>query len=153
MFVAIVANFRAPHPADQQLAAGLAVLDPAAMQRTNDQLVLEVLDAGRSIHKSLGPGFVESVYSKAMTLEMKARGLSVEREKLIRVVYAECVVGRHYLDMVVEGRLILELKATRVIIPVFEAQMLSYLTASEYAMGLILNFGTTDLEWKPVQIG
>ena len=120
------------------------------MERTNEQLTFEIVQAARAVHEALGPGFVEPVYNKAFSLELRNRGLIAEREKLIRVVYASCVVGRHYLDLVVENRAIIELKATRAIIPVFEAQMRSYLTASPYLFGLIVNFGMTELEWKEV---
>src|SRR5437764_1220222 len=119
------------------------------MQRTDEQLAVEVIQGARAVHEALGPGFVESVY-KAFALELRTRGLIVEREKLIRIVYPSSVVGRHYLDLVVECRAVLELKSTRAIIPVYEAQMRSYLAATEYPFGLIINFGTTELEWKTV---
>jgi len=117
---------------------------------TDEQLAYEILNAARSVHTGLGPGFVETVYSKAFAIELRNRGLVTEREKIIRVFYASSVVGRHYLDLVVEGRAIIELKATRSIVPVFEAQMRSYLSATEYQFGLIINFGVRDLVWKEV---
>lgn len=119
--------------------------------RTDDQLTLEIIAAARTVHKELGPGFVEPIYNKALGLELKVRDLAVEREKLVRIFYGGCLVGRHYLDLVVDGRVILELKATRAIIPVFEAQMHSYLTASDYGLGLIVNFGSAELEWSRSQ--
>lgn len=120
------------------------------MQRPEDQLVFEILQAARAVHQTLGPGFVEAVYSKAFGLELRTRGLIVEREKLIRVIYGGSVVGRHYLDLLVERRVILELKANRCIVPFYEAQVRSYLTATEYPIGMIINFGARDLEWKQI---
>ena len=120
------------------------------MELTDDQLLFEIIQAARAVHDALGPGFVETIYNKAFIIELRNRKLIVEREKLIKVVYASCVVGRHYLDLLVENRAILELKATRAIVPVFEAQMRSYLSATEYPIGLIINFGTTQLEWSQV---
>ena len=120
------------------------------MQPTDDQLIFEIIQAARAVHESLGPGFVEGIYNKAFIIELRNRKLIVEREKLIKVMYAACIVGRHYLDLVVENRAILELKAVRAIVPVFEAQMRSYLTATDYPFGLIINFGTTELEWRQV---
>ena len=121
------------------------------MMRTDDELTFEIIAACRAVHAALGPGFVEAIYHKALGLELKLRDLTVEREKLVRIFYGGCIVGRHYLDLVVESRAILELKATRAIIPVFEAQMHSYLTASEYGLGLIVNFGGAELEWSRSQ--
>jgi GxxExxY protein len=96
----------------------------------------------------LGPGFIESIYSKAFTLELRNQNLVVEREKLVRITYGGRIVGRHLLDMVVEGRIILELKATRSIVPLFEAQMRSYLSATEYPVGMVINFGSCEVDWK-----
>src|SRR5438105_431675 len=118
------------------------------MNRTDEQLTNEIIQAARTVHATLGPGFVEPVYNKAFGIELRNLNLTVEREKIIRIIYGSAVVGRHYLDLVVEGRAVLELKASRSIIPVFEAQVRSYLTASDYSFGLIINFGTIDLDWK-----
>lgn len=120
------------------------------MTGNDEQVVIEVVQAARTVHKALGPGFVENVYNKAFAVELRNRNLIVEREKLIRVIYGSCVVGRHYLDLVVEGRAIVELKATRTIIPLYEAQMRSYLAATTFGFGLIINFGNSELEWKHV---
>jgi GxxExxY protein len=130
--------------------AGLRLAYPAGMELSNEQLTFEVIQAAKTVHTKLGPGFVEPVYNKAFGLELRNRGLNAEREKLIRVLYSSIVVGRHYLDLVVENRAIIELKASRAIIPLFEAQMRSYLAASPYSFGLIINFGTQELEWKEV---
>jgi GxxExxY protein len=117
---------------------------------TDDQLTFEIVRAARAVHEALGPGFVEAVYHRSFGLELRNRGLVVEREKLIRIIYISSVVGRHYLDLVVDNRAIVELKASRAIIPLFEAQVRSYLAATEYAFGLIINFGGMELEWKAV---
>jgi GxxExxY protein len=119
---------------------------------SDEKVTLELVHAARVVHGALGPGFVEAVYNKAFAVELRNRNLIVEREKLIRVVYGSCVVGRHYLDLLVEGRVIVELKATRAIIPVYEAQMRSYLAATAFAFGLIINFGTLELEWQHVRV-
>ena len=74
----------------------------------------------------------------------------MEREKLIRVHNGATVVGRHYLDLVVEKRAIIELKAARAIIPLYEAQLRSYLTATDYPFGMIVNFGSLELEWQQI---
>src|SRR5215831_5873476 len=105
----------------QRITTGLSFAPCVAMHATDEQLSIEILNAARSVHNALGPGFVEPVYNKALGVELRNCGLAVEREKLIRVVYASSVVGRHYLDLVVENRAIVELKAMRTIIPIHEA--------------------------------
>jgi GxxExxY protein len=120
------------------------------MLLNDDRLIREIVQAARAVHDALGPGFVEPVYNKAFSLELHNRGLQLEREKMIRVIYASIVVGRHYLDLVVESRAIVELKAARSIIPVYEAQMQSYLAATDYPLGIVINFGTLQLDWKQI---
>jgi GxxExxY protein len=116
-----------------------------------DELIFRLIQCARKVHGSLGPGFVESIYGRAMISELKSTGLMVEREKLIRVTYGDVVVGRHWLDLVVEETVILELKANRGILPVHVAQVRSYLHATRYPSGMILNFGMPDLQWEKVE--
>lgn len=120
------------------------------MSRIDEQVVVEIINAARAVHQALGPGFVESVYSKAFGLELCNRGSTIQREKMVRIIYASKVVGRHYLDLVVDNRVIVELKATRAIIPLYEVQMRSYLSATEYPFGIIVNFGALELDWKQI---
>lgn len=115
---------------------------------SNDHLVHRILQAARKVHSALGPGFVETIYSRAMVAELKDGGFRIEREKLIKIWYGSQLVGKHYLDVVVDDEIILELKAGRGIIPVYAAQMKSYLHATRYPLGLILNFGMPELEWE-----
>ena len=118
-----------------------------------DGLLYRILDAARNVHWSLGPGFVEGVYGRALTVELRNSGFRVDREKVIKVWYGASLVGKHRLDLVVDQSVIIELKASRTIIPVHIAQMNSYLHASDYPWGLLLNFGTTELQWEIVRSG
>ena len=102
------------------------------------------------VHQTLGPGFLESIYCKALVSELKNRGFPIEREKQIKIWYGSQLVGKHRLDLVVEGKIILELKANRGIVGVHLAQLRSYLQASGHPFGLILNFGMPQLEWELV---
>ena len=113
---------------------------------TADRWADNVLESARRVHKTLGPGFIESVYSRALVAELKSAEFRVEREKLIKIWYGSLLVGKHCLDLVVNDAIVLELKASRAIIPVHRAQMQSYLHASHYTLGLILNFGTPTLD-------
>jgi len=118
---------------------------------SEDRIVYRILEAAHTVHKSLGPGFIESIYHRALTVELKAQGFQVERERAIRIWYGASLVGKHRLDLVVDGSVIIELKANRSIIPVHIAQMQSYLHASQMPFGLLLNFGTASLQWEVIR--
>ena len=115
-----------------------------------EQLAHAIVKAARAVHSELGPGFIESIYARALVVELKNRGLQVEREKVIKIWYGSNLVGKHHLDLVVGEAAIVELKATHGIIKVHMVQMKSYLHATDYAVGLILNFGMPELEYELV---
>jgi GxxExxY protein len=116
-------------------------------------VVYEILQAARTVHAALGPGFIESIYARALTIELRNNGFHVDRERSIKVWYGASLVGKHRLDLVVDQSVIVELKANRSLIPVNGAQMRSYLHASNYLLGLLLNFGTTELQWEILVAG
>jgi GxxExxY protein len=116
-----------------------------------ERLVFRIVEAARAVHLALGPGFIESIYSRALIAELKNNGFQVEREKAIKIWYASSVVGKHLLDLVVDGTVIVELKANRGIVQVHMAQMNSYLHATNYPIGVILNFGMPELEFELIQ--
>lgn len=100
-----------------------------------------ILKAFFAVYNELGFGFLERVYQNALFLELKARGYEVEVQKPIRVIYKGVHVGEYYADMVVNGQVILELKAASAIIPEFENQLVNYHRGTEIEVGLLLNFG------------
>jgi GxxExxY protein len=116
-------------------------MEPAA-------LVHEIVDAASRVHETLGPGFLESIYSRALLSELRSRGFTIERERQIKIWYGSQVVGKHNLDLVVGGTAVVELKANQGLIPVHLAQLRSYLHATEYPFGLLLNFGAAQLQWE-----
>jgi GxxExxY protein len=118
---------------------------------SHDRLAYRILDAARLVHAALGPGFIESIYGRALTIELINNGFQVDRERMIRIWYGARTIGKHRLDLLVDGSVIIELKASRCIIPIHVAQVNSYLHASNYPLGLILNFGTTALEWQLIR--
>ena len=117
---------------------------------TDEKILHEIVQLARKVHLELGPGYVESVYVRALISELKSNGFRIEREKLIKIWYGSQLVGRHRLDLLVNSEIIIELKANRGILPLHLAQIRSYLHATEYPLGLILNFGATALEWEVV---
>ena len=116
----------------------------------NDNPAFEIVEAARKVHRTLGPGFLESIYNKALVAELRTSGIPVQREKQIKIWYGSQVVGQHRLDIVV-GDVIVELKANRGIVGVHKAQMRSYLQASSQSCGVIINFGMPELEWELVR--
>ena len=111
-------------------------------------LIRQVMDCAKNIRRQLGPGYVESVYKNAMVLELRKLGLHHETEKPIVVYYDECVVGEFKADIVVEGILILELKAVSSIHVAHEVQLVNYLTSTGIDNGFLINFGAEELQFK-----
>ena len=100
------------------------------------------------VHRTLGPGFLESVYEKALAHELRKAGVCFECQIPVRVFYDGVVVGDFDADMLVEGRVIVENKAVRTLVQSHEVQLVNYLTATGIEVGLILNFGTPSLQFK-----
>ena len=115
---------------------------------TIDQLITEVIECAKRIRRQLGPGFLEKVYKNAMVVELRKLNLNFETEKLIQVLYDGIVVGEYRTDIIVEGRLILELKATQDLSIANEVQLVNYLTSIQIDDGLLINFGADKLQFK-----
>lgn len=104
---------------------------------TADQLISEIIECAKRIRRQLGPGFLEKVYKNAMIVELRKLKLTYEAEKLIQVLYDGIVVGEYRTDIIVEGRLILELKATQDLSIANEVQLVNYLTSTQIDDGLL----------------
>ncbi len=96
----------------------------------------------RVVYPGLGYGFLEKVYENALAIALRQMGLKVEQQAEILVYFAGEVVGEYYADLLVEGCVLIELKAAQNIAPEHEAQLLNYLRATPYEVGLLLNFGS-----------
>jgi GxxExxY protein len=107
-----------------------------------------IIGFAMKVHGTLGFGFLESVYVKALQIEIVRGGFSVELEKPIHVRYEDVVVGDYYADLVVNGELIVEIKAVTALTASHEVQLVNYLSATGKESGLLLNFGTQSLEFK-----
>ncbi len=100
-----------------------------------------IIGAFYDVYNELGHGFLESVYREALACELASKGLRAEREKAVKVRFRNQIVGIFRTDLVVEDVVIVELKCARTIDRMHEAQLLNYLKATEYEVGLLLNFG------------
>ena len=107
----------------------------------HEALSQQIIGAFYTVYNSLGYGFLEKVYENALAIELRRLGLRVECERPITVFYRGCIVGEYFADIVVEGAIILELKAVRMLAKEHEAQLINYLNATDYEVGLLLNFG------------
>ncbi len=93
------------------------------------------------VYPGLGYGFLEKVYENALVIALRQTGVKVEQQAKIVIRFAGQVVGEYYADLLVEDCVIVELKAAQSIVPEHEAQLLNYLRATPYEVGLLLNFG------------
>jgi len=111
-----------------------------------DRLAREVIAAAIEVHRELGPGYLESVYGQALAVELELRGISFEGQKPFSLSYKDRKIGEGRLDFLVDGRLVVELKAVDALAPVHKAQMISYLKATGHRLGLLINFNVSVLK-------
>lgn len=113
-----------------------------------DELTGKIIGCAMKVHRTLGSGFLESVYQNALTYELQQAGLAVQCEVPIKVLYGGVDVGEFFADLLVEKRVIVENKAVEQLGPAHEVQLVNYLTATEYDVGLLFNFGGPSLQYK-----
>lgn len=108
-----------------------------------------ILKAYYAVYNQLGYGFLEKVYQNGMYFELKSLGYKVEAQKQIKVYFKSQLVGEYYADLLVEDKVIVELKACELLMNAHIAQLMNYLKATEIEVGLLLNFGE-DPEFKRI---
>ena len=109
---------------------------------TENEIATQIVDAAYKIHRALGPGLLEPVYEAVLAYELEKRGLRVVRQQSIPVVYetVQLEVGFR-ADLIVEGKVIVEIKSVEVIAPVHKKQLLTHLRLTDLRLGLLINFG------------
>jgi len=107
----------------------------------------KILGAAFTIHNSLGYGFLEKVYANALAVELKNRNIPFQQQSSLKVKYKGLIVGDYHADIVVNNRVILELKAVSKLDSVHNAQLLNYLKATGIRVGLLLNIGRPKLQY------
>ena len=124
------------------------------MKDTNEKwlhkdLTHKIIGAAMEVHHELGSGFLEYVYEESLCHELNLREIYFERQKELDIYYKDLLIPKKYKpDLMVENKVIVELKATSGLTKVEEAQLLNYLKATKLRIGLLLNFGTKSLEMK-----
>lgn len=116
-----------------------------------DRLTSRIIESIIRVHQNLGPGFIESVYQAALLVEFHKSDIPVEREKEIEIFYEGVLVGRHRLDLVVAGAVILELKTVEELSRAHYAQIRSYLKATGLSTGLLVNFSKEKADFRRIQ--
>jgi len=120
---------------------------------TNEKLIYKelsfnIMEAVFEVHNVLGPGYSENIYEEALAKEFKERKTPFERQKLIEVNYKGEKVGEYKLDMVIDGKIVLELKAVTELNSIFESQLISYLKTTGIKLGILINFGSRKVSYK-----
>jgi GxxExxY protein len=116
-------------------------------RQLDDPLTEQIIGLAMKVHRVLGPGFLESVYLKALLIELRKAGIQAEEDKRICVLYEGISVGEFVADILVEEKIILELKAVESLRKTHEVQTVNYLTATGIDTGLLINFGSERLQF------
>ncbi len=116
----------------------------------DEELSQEIIGAAIEVHRSLGPGFLESLYEEALCIELNNLGIPYERQKTLEIRYRDHKIGEHRLDLLIASKLVVELKAVKEIEPIHFTIVRSYVKASNATSGIILNFSTMPLTIKRV---
>ena len=125
-------------PNDEQ---PFAALDPEL-----NTLTKAVIGAAIEVHRILGPGLDEALYEAALAVEFRLRGITFTRQVIVGVTYKGEPIGEKRLDFLVDGKLIVELKAIELIAPLHKAQVLTYLKITNHRLGLLINFNSAVLK-------
>jgi GxxExxY protein len=125
-----------------------AQLDPSIEGVTE-----KIIGAAFAVSNKLGHGFLEQVYKHALTEEFKMKGVAFTLEKPYPIPYHDKIIGKYIADLVVEDKVIVELKAVENVVRAHAAQLLNYLKASRLPVGLLINFGTPRVQIKRMLLG
>lgn len=113
-----------------------------------EELIRTIIQCIYNVRGILGPGYLESVYKNAMLRELELNGLEATAEKSLTVKYKDVIVGEFQADIVVENKVIVELKAVETLHKIHEVQLVNYLTATGIDSGILVNFGGVNIQIK-----
>jgi GxxExxY protein len=115
-----------------------------------EDLSKRIIRIAIEVHKELGPGFLENIYEEALKVALSEHKFHYDAQKEIKIKYSGVEVGSHRLDLIIENKIIIELKAVKELIDIHFAQLRSYLKATGLKVGLLLNFAKPTLEIKRI---
>jgi len=115
-----------------------------------NELSKEIIGLAIKVHRTLGPGFTEKIYEKALIYELRQSGKKVSNQSTVKVKYGPLELGNQRVDLIIEGKIIVELKSVSELNEIHKAQLISYLKTADGRLGLILNFAKKRLEVKRI---
>lgn len=115
-----------------------------------EELTHSIIGATMEVHRELKPGFAEKIYENALAIELDLRKIPFQVQKNIQITYKGKPAGEHIMDMIVDEKVIVELKAVEQLEGIHEAQLIGYLKAAKCKIGLLINFSQESLEWKRI---
>jgi GxxExxY protein len=118
------------------------------IDRGEDTLAKRIIGLAMTAHRTLGSGFLESIYCNALAIELQNNAIAFEREKRFHVFYRGVEIGYFDADFLIENRLVVEAKAVDALAVAHSVQLVNYLAAGKLDLGLLLNFGAKSLEFK-----
>jgi GxxExxY protein len=121
-------------------------------QNVEDDLTGLIIACIIKVHRTLGPGFMEIIYKRALIIELRSRGLRVTVEKRVNIYYEGILIGRHDLDIVVNDEVIIELKVARALNAFHYAQLRSYLKAAKLNVGILVNFANEHADYRRISL-
>ena len=116
-----------------------------------EELTAKILGACFEVSNELGSGFLEAVYQNALAIVLRQKGIGVKAQVPISVTFRGEEIGSYYADLLVEDKIIVELKAVSTLMPEHQAQVINYLKATGFEVGLLVNFGRPKLEYKRLE--
>ena len=126
---------------------GIEIMEKEGLIYSNE--TYQIIGASMEVHKTLGPGFLESVYQEALEIELAKREIPFVSQKRIQIKYKDVILNQYYVaDLFCYDKIVIELKAVSTILPEHEAQLLNYLKATGTKLGLLFNFGEESLIFK-----
>ena len=115
------------------------------VNKETDTLTEQIIAAAIEVHKIIGPGLLESVYEEALCYELELRGMRIQRQKEVDVIYKDKAIKGQRIDLIVDKEVVVEIKSVRKLEDIFTAQLLSYLKCTGLKRGLLINFGEKRL--------
>lgn len=112
-----------------------------------NELTYKIIGCAYDVHKALGPGLLESTYEKCLCFELEKLGIKYEKQKELPINYKGMTIDNGYrIDIMVEDKIVIELKSVEILQPIHSAQLMTYLKLSQKKLGLLINFNVTNLQ-------
>lgn len=130
---------------ERRLNTNLPQRSPRSPREPKDPLTEKIISCAFEVHRILGPGLLEAIYEEALCHEFSLRGIPFERQKEVDVVFKDKIIRGQRIDLIVEGQVVVEIKAVKSLSEVFTSQTLSYLKSTRLKRALLINFGASKL--------